>query len=198
MEPARRPEMTTWPTTASVIRTPTGPPERGARRKPGGRAASLSLAPLRGWIPRLAVREVVGPDDHALAVLPLEHDHLVRDLEAVGLDLVVAERGPGLHLQELLAYLVGVQRSRLPDRVRVEQAARVAGRRVIRGLVLELFLVGGEELLLARIRQRLVPLGGAVDVLRVLLQEVVELGQVAAHREPEHLRVHVELLHLPR
>src|SRR5512144_3267139 len=135
MEPARRPEMTPWPTRAGVIRTPTGPPERGARRKPGGRAASLSLAPLRGRIPRLAVREVVRPHDHALAVLPLEHDHLVRNLKAVRLDLVVPERGPGLHLQELLADPVGVQRSRLPDRVGVEHAARVPGRRVIRGLV---------------------------------------------------------------
>src|SRR5512136_2711645 len=131
MEPARRPEMTTWPTMTGVIRTPTAPPERGARRRPGGRAASLSLAPLRGRIPRLAVREVVRPHDHALAVLPLEHDHLVRDLEAVRLDLVVPERGLALHLQELLAYLVGIERSRLLDRLCVEQATRVAGRRVI-------------------------------------------------------------------
>jgi hypothetical protein len=122
----------------------------------------------------------------------------VRDLEAVGLDLVLPERGLDLHLQELVADLVGVERARLLHRLRVDETARVAGRGVVRRLLpLELDLVGGQELLLPGIRQRLVPLGGPVYVLRVLLEQVVELGQVPAHRKPEHLRVHVELLHLP-
>src|SRR5216684_6996829 len=173
MEPARRPEITTWPTMAGVIRTLTAPPRRdGARRRPGGRAVSLSLAPLRSRVAHLAARQLVRPDHHPLAVLPLEHDHLVGDLEAVRLDLVVAERGLDLHLQELLADTVGVEGARPLDRLPVDQAARVARRRVVGGLVLELLGVGGEELLLAGIRQRLVPLGGAVDVLRVLLQQI--------------------------
>src|SRR6185295_7173631 len=138
MAPARRPEITTWPTMVGVIRTLTAPPRRGdARRKPGGRAVSLSLAPLRSRITHLAARQVVRPHDHALAVLPLEHDHLVRDLEAVGLDLVVAERGLDLHLQELLADLVRVEGPRPLHRLPVDQAARVARRRVVGRLVLE-------------------------------------------------------------
>src|SRR3984893_17231853 len=174
MEPARRPEITTWPTMAGVIRTLTAPPERDdARRRSGGRAVSLSLAPLRGRIARLAAGQLVRPDDHPLAVLPLEHGHLVGDLEAVRIDLVVAERGLDLQLEQLLPHLVRVEGARPLDRLAVDQAARVARRRVIGGLVLELLGVGGQELLLAGVRQRLVPLGRAVDVLRVLLEQVV-------------------------
>src|SRR3984893_6213023 len=149
MEPARRPEITTWPTIVGVIRTLTAPPKRDdARRRPGGRPVSLSLAPLRRRIAQLATREVVRPHHHPLAVLPLEHDHLVGDLEAVRLDLVVAERGLDLHLQELLAHLVRVERARPLDRLPVDQAARVAAGRVVRGRSLDLTEVGGEELLL--------------------------------------------------
>src|SRR5260370_7948526 len=86
MGPARRPEITTWPTMAGVIRTLTAPPRRdGARRRPGGRAVSLSLAPLRSRVAHLAPREVVRPHHDPLAVLPLEHGHLVGDLEAARL-----------------------------------------------------------------------------------------------------------------
>src|SRR5260370_3153674 len=135
MGPARRPEITTWPTMAGVIRTLTAPPRRdGARRRPGGRAVSLSLAPLRSRVAHLAARQLVRPDHHPLAVLPLEHDHLVGDLEAVRLDLLVPERGLDLHLQELLAYPVVVHGSRPLHRPPVHQAARVPRPRVAVGL----------------------------------------------------------------
>src|SRR5260370_33588917 len=108
MGPARRPEITTWPTMAGVIRTLTAPPRRdGARRRPGGRAVSLSLAPLRRRGAHLAARQLVRPDHQPLAVLPLEHDPLVGDPEAVRLDLAVAERGLDLHPPELPQDTVG-------------------------------------------------------------------------------------------
>src|SRR5260370_22195916 len=99
MEPARRPEITTWPTMVGVIRTLTAPPKRDrARRRPGGRPVSLSLAPLRSRIAQLAARQVVRPDHHPLAGLPLQHDHLVGALEPLRLDPPVAPRGLDVHL----------------------------------------------------------------------------------------------------
>src|SRR5262249_31804955 len=90
---------------------------------------------------RLAGGELVRPHDHALALLPLEQDHLVGDLEAVLVDLVVAEHRARLQRQERVAHLVGLERPRLLDGLGVDHAARVAGRRVIARLVLELLHV---------------------------------------------------------
>src|SRR2546426_12297367 len=53
-----------------------------------------------------------------------------------------------------------------------------------------------DELSVARVIERGLPLGGAVDVLGVALERVVELRQVAADRDTVHLRVDVELPHL--
>src|SRR5260370_38040395 len=97
MGPARRPEITTWPTMAGVIRTLTAPPRRdGARRRPGGRAVSLSLAPLRSRGAHLAAREVVRPHHDPLAVLPPEPDHLGGGLAALPLEPLIRRRGRGL------------------------------------------------------------------------------------------------------
>ena len=83
----------------------------------------------------------------------------MRDLEAVLVDRVVAEGRPDLELQELGADEVGIQALRALGRLRVNETSRVARGRVVGGLVLELLLEGGGELLGARVRQRLVPLG---------------------------------------
>src|SRR5258706_12054232 len=116
---------------------------------PAGRP--LSLIPGGRGEARLARGELVRPDGHLLAVLPLEQDHLVGDLEAVRVDLVVAEHRAHLELEELLADLLALQRPRALHGLRVDDAARVARRGVIDGLVTELLLVARHEFLLARI-----------------------------------------------
>src|SRR6267143_4119613 len=184
------PEITTCPSIPGVITTfmtprpltgsPNarrggGPPARVAPR-PGipapssGSRGRSALVPGRRREPRLAVRQVVRPDDHLLAVLPLEQDHLVSDLEAVLVDLVVPEHRPRLHREERVTQLVRVERARLLDRLRVERAARVARGRVVARLLPELLLVRLEELRGARVREHALPLGRAVDVLRRLLE----------------------------
>src|SRR5688572_5997853 len=194
--PDRIPEMMTCPTIAGVMTRFTG-----GERAGGGLGGPLrersALCPGRRGEEDLALREIVRPHDDLLFLLPLERDHLVGELIAVGIDLVVAKHRARLELQELLAHLVGVDAARPLDAFRVDHAARVAGRGVVGRLVLEFRLVGLEPLLVAWIIEHGLPLGGAVDVLGAALEGVVELRQVAAHRDAIHLRVDVELLHLP-
>src|SRR2546426_4153613 len=90
-----------------------------------GRGARLAAGPGRRREERLALRQLVGPDGRLLLFLPLEGDHLVRDLEAVRVHLVVAEDRARLELQELVAYLVAVQAVRALDGLGVDHAARV-------------------------------------------------------------------------
>src|SRR5689334_12178661 len=94
MEPARRPEITTWPTMVGVIRTLTAPPESDdARRRSGGRAGSESPAPLRARIARDPPRKLESTDDHADYEVDVDGFQVVHKMEAVRIDLVVAERG---------------------------------------------------------------------------------------------------------
>src|SRR5882672_1594875 len=109
-------------TTFTAIR-----PGPGARR-----ARKLALVPGRRRESRLRRREVVRPDGVLLAVLPLEQRHLVGELEPVAVDLVVAEHRARLELQQRLAHLVGVEAAGALDPLGVDDAARVARRRVIR------------------------------------------------------------------
>src|SRR5690348_30536 len=171
------PEITTWPSMAGVTARFIGRPRRG-------RSA---------WEPRLAGRQLVGPDDDALALLPLEQDRPVGGLESVLVDRVVAEDRARLERQQRFPHLVGVQRAGLLDALGVDHAAPVAGRRVVAGLVLELLDVRLVELPGARIGQARLPLRRAVDVLRGLLEQLLELRDVAAHGNAEHLRRDVEL-----
>jgi hypothetical protein len=68
---------------------------RSARRRP-----RLPLAPRRGRETRLARGRGVGPDHCRLAILPLDGDVLVSNLEAALIHSEVAEDGLGLHLQQ--------------------------------------------------------------------------------------------------
>src|SRR5687767_14272711 len=130
--PERIPDTTTCPIMAGVTATFMSPGSEGGRSPPPG---GLSLVPGRRGEAHLPVGQVVRPHDDLLLALPLEGDHLVGDLVAVLVDLVVAEHRAHLELQELLAHLVGVQRVGALDRLGVDQAARVARRRVVRRLV---------------------------------------------------------------
>src|SRR5262245_16912178 len=163
--------MTTWPIIAGVMIIGSSPTEipkidQASPRPPPKTEPGrwLPLVPRRRGEPRLAVGKVVRPHDHALAVLPLEHRRLVRGLEPVRVDRVVAERVLRLELQQFVPHLLRVERPGAPDGLDVDQAARVAGCRVIGRLTLVLLLVGGEKLLVPGIRERLVPLCGAVHV----------------------------------
>src|ERR1043166_334056 len=144
----------------------------------------------------LTLSGVVRPHDHLLFLLPLEGDHLVSELDAVRVDLELAERCPQIELENVLADLVGVEASCALDALRVDETPRVPRRGEVGRLALELGPVALDELSVARVIERGLPLRGAVDVLGVALERVVELRQVAADRDTVHLRVDVELPHL--
>src|SRR5262245_36351980 len=116
----------TCPSMAGVTTTFIGR-RRGPSRPPPQESA---LIPGRRREPKLDPGGVVWPHVVLLLALPLERHHLVRELEAVLVDLVVAEHGPHLELQELLAYLVGVERVRALHGLGVNHAAGVPGRGV--------------------------------------------------------------------
>src|SRR5437667_1692548 len=156
--PDRMPEMITCPTIAGVMTRFMGG-ERARGGRPGPLRRVLASGPGRSGEDDLALREVVGPHDDLLFLLPLERDHLVRGLEPVLIDLVVAEHRARLELEELLAHLVGVQAVGALDALGVNQAARVTGGGVVGRLVLELGLVALEPLLVAGIVQHRLPLG---------------------------------------
>src|SRR5688500_711724 len=105
--PASTPETSTCPIIAGVTAT--------FMRRPGRRRSARE--------PRLAVREVVRPHDDALALLPLEQDHLVSGLEAVPVHLVVAEHRSRLQREQGVAHLVGLQRAGLLHTLAVQDAA---------------------------------------------------------------------------
>src|SRR6266851_1272564 len=144
--PARMPEMITCPIIAGV---------RTTFMRPAARRRRSALVPGRCREERLAFRQLVGPDDDLLLLLPLEGHHLVRDLKAVLVDLVVPEHRPDPEGQQRVAHLVGVQRPRPFHAFGVDQAAGIAGGRVIGRLVPELFSIGVEELLIPGVRQRM-------------------------------------------
>src|SRR5262249_4859894 len=144
--PARMPETMTCPSIAGVTTTFTSTrpgPAGGLARRPGRRRED-----------RLGLRQFVWPHGGLLLLLPLEGHHLVRDLKAIGLDLIVAEDGPHLELQELLAHPIGVEAVRALGGLGVDDAARVARRGMVGRVVAEVLLVRLQPLLVARIRQR--------------------------------------------
>ena len=88
---------------------PAGVPA-GAGERCGHVDRWLPLVPGRRRVARLAIASSSG---HTIMRLPSCHwsiDHLVRDLEAVLVDRVVAERRLHLQLEQLVADLVGVER----------------------------------------------------------------------------------------
>src|SRR4029450_11685343 len=113
--PARRPEMTTWPSMAGVMNN----------------VIRLPLIPRGRGVTHLAVGEVVGPHHDSLAVLPLDHDHLVGNLEAVLVHRVVPEGRAHLELEELRAHEIGVEALRALHRLRVDEACGVARPRMV-------------------------------------------------------------------
>src|SRR3989441_10058355 len=90
-----------------------------------------ALAPGRRGEARLARGQVFRPHDHLAAVLPLRHDHLVADLEPIGIDLVVAEGRAHLKLEQHVAEPVGIERARPAHGLGEDQAASVHRGRVI-------------------------------------------------------------------
>src|SRR4029453_3407636 len=123
--PARRPEMTTWPSMAGVM----------------SNVIRLPLIPRGRGVTHLAGGEVIGPHHDSLALLPLDHDHLVGGLEAVLIHRVVPEGRAHLELEELGAHEIGVEALRALHSLRVDEAARVARCGMVRRLVLELLHV---------------------------------------------------------
>src|SRR3989442_15344724 len=71
-----------------------------------------ALAPGRRGEARLARGQVFRPHDHLAAVLPLRHDHLVADLEPIGMDLLVPEGRAPLQRAQHVAQPGGIKRAR--------------------------------------------------------------------------------------
>src|SRR5207247_6173118 len=113
---------------------PTRPPTpapRGRRRRRPSRPCSRALTPRRSRETRLPGRQLLGPDDNLLAVLPLEHQRLVRDLDPIPIDPEPAEDGVAVHLENGVAEFPAVQRPGAPDGLDDNLAAAVPGRGVI-------------------------------------------------------------------
>src|SRR6266567_8052853 len=68
------------------------------RRRRPSRPCSRALAPRRSREAGLARRQLLGPDEHLLAVLPLKQQRLVRDLDPIPIDPECAEDGVVVHL----------------------------------------------------------------------------------------------------
>src|SRR5262245_37561630 len=107
-------------------------------------ASSRALTPGRRGKPRLTRSELLGPDDCLLAVLPLNQQILVGDLDAVLVHLEGPEDGMVVHLENRLSDLRAVQRAGPLHGFHQDLAAAVAGRVEVRGL-------GASELLPVRL-----------------------------------------------
>src|SRR5437867_1680909 len=81
--------------------------------------------PRRGREAGLPRGQLIRPDHHLLAVLPLDGHCLVADLEPTLIDGKVAKEGPGPQLQQRLSELVGVQAPHPPRRLHKELATGV-------------------------------------------------------------------------
>src|SRR5438128_632884 len=78
------------------------------------------------------IRDLLGPDDHLPAVLPLEHQHLVGDLEAVPVDFEGAKDRVQIHLQDGVSHLLALQGAGARDGLQQDLAARIARGRAMR------------------------------------------------------------------
>src|SRR5713226_6391297 len=88
--------------------------------------SSSALAPGRRREARLAGRQLLGPDDRLLAVLPLEHHHLVGDLKAVRVDFEGAVDVVEIQLENGRPDLLPIERPGALDRLEEDLAATVA------------------------------------------------------------------------
>src|SRR6266852_2185514 len=106
-----------------------------------------ALAPRGRGEARLHRRQLLGPDDDLLAVLPLEHQQLVGDLEAVPVYFEGAKDRVEIHLQDDVPHLLALQGACALDGLQQDLAARITGGRD-RGefRTRELLLVGLHEL----------------------------------------------------
>src|SRR4029450_11476428 len=91
--------------------------------------ARSALGPGRRREARLGLGQLVRPHRDLLLALPLERHHLMRELEAVGVDLEIAEHRLGLELEQLLAYFVGVEGAGSLQRLGVYHVRPVASLR---------------------------------------------------------------------
>src|SRR6266540_1509829 len=80
---------------------------------------------------RLAGRQLLGPGDQLLAVLPLEQQDTVRDLDPIPIDLEYAEDCTAVDLQNGVTELLALQRSGAPDGLDQDLATAVARRSVV-------------------------------------------------------------------
>ena len=175
------------------------------------RLPAIALAPRRRREPRLAGRQLLGPDDDLLAVLPLERHHPVRDLKAVLVDLEGAEDGVQVHRENGVPDLLALEGAGAPDRFQEHLARRHTPRRSDTRARPPGTLSGGTRRTRGRrdtgarwgsVRQRGASQAPApiVRLRRRTPRPAPEAGRTGENRtpdrHPEHLRVHVQLSEL--
>src|SRR6266446_7303653 len=111
---------------------PPTPAPRGRRWRRLSWWCSRTLSPRRGREARLAGRQLLGPDDDLLTVLPLEKQHLVGDLNPILVDLEGSEDGVQIQLQDPVPDLRTIQRAGALGSLNEDLTHRVAARRLIR------------------------------------------------------------------
>src|SRR4051812_14957860 len=118
---------------------------------------ALSHAPHWSRESRLSRRHLVRPNDHLFAVLPLDRHCFMSSLIPALIDCEVAKDRPCLKRKQCFPQLFGVETAGLPYRVYQKLASGISSRRLDRRRMVELFLIGHNELLVSRIRKRGVP-----------------------------------------
>src|SRR3954466_5039284 len=118
---------------------------------------ALSHAPHWSRESRLSRCHLVRPNDHLFAVLPLDRHCFMSSLIPALIDCEVAKDRLCLKRKQCFPQLFGVETAGLPYRVYQKLASGISSRRLDRRRMVELFLIGHNELLVSRIRKRGVP-----------------------------------------
>src|SRR5436190_7946066 len=155
-----------------------------------------TLVPSWSRKTRFGGRDSVGPDYDLFTVLPLCRHSPAAGLITALVDGEGAKERRSLERQQRLPQLVGIQTSGSFYGVHKKLTPRVPGRRLHRGSMIELFLVGCDKLLIARIGKGGVPERSAVNELGVLTELSVVVGKQPIRNCAEHRNVYVKLLHL--
>src|SRR6266568_8827815 len=157
----------------------------------------LPPAPRWGWKPDLSRGQLLRPDHDLLAVLPLDRDRLVGDLEAALVDREIANDGLGLERQKGLAEPVGIQAPGLSYHLRKELTPGIRAGRLNGGSAVEFLFIRRDELPVSGVSKARLPKRAAVDELRFLSELPIVLRKQAIWNGAEHPDVQTHFPHLP-
>src|SRR5262249_8182046 len=99
----------------------------------------------------------IGPNDYLFAVLPLNGDCLMGDLESARVDGKIAQDGLRFNIQKRFAELVGIETAGPSHGIHEEPAPGVRRGRLNGRGAAEFLLISSDELLIPRIRKSRLP-----------------------------------------